>query len=82
MMVVPYGEDGDSFLAEKPKQWADARFVVRTRTGPTRSFDLHPDGTRFALAPASDAPAAARQDRLVFVSNLFDELRRLAPARK
>jgi hypothetical protein len=37
------------------------------------------NGTRFALAPASETSAAARQDKLVFVFNFFDELRRVAP---
>ena len=42
-----------------------------------RSFDLHPDGERVAVAPelgSSDRP----QDRLIFVFNFFDELRRIA----
>ena len=47
-----------------------------------RSFDLHPDGERVAVAPelgSFDRP----QDRLVFVFNFFDELRRMAaPAEK
>jgi hypothetical protein len=79
-MVAPYAVDGVSFRPEKPRLWADRRFIPRARTGPTRSFDLHPDGTRFALAPAGDASATARQDRIVYVSNFFDELRRVVPA--
>jgi serine/threonine-protein kinase len=81
IMVAAYSVEGDSFHAEKPRLWTDTRFVARPRTGPTRSFDLHPDGTRFALAPANDAPAAATLERLDFVSNFFDELRRVAPRR-
>jgi len=81
IMVAPYAVDGHSFRTEKPRQWSDGRFRPRQRTGPTRSFDLHPDGTRFALAPASETPTVARQDKLVFVVNFFDELRRVAPAR-
>lgn len=81
-MVAPYDVVGDSFRAEKPVLWAEPRFVARPRTGPTRSFDLHPDGTRVALAPASEAPAATRQDRLIFVSNVFDELLRVVPEKK
>jgi hypothetical protein len=43
-----------------------------------RSFDLHPDGDRFALAVAPDTPAA-KQDKVTFIFNFFDELRRIAP---
>ena len=44
-----------------------------------RDFDLHPDGDRFALAAAQEVAAEARQDKLVFVFNFFEELRRVAP---
>ena len=47
-----------------------------------RSFDLHPDGERFVLAAAPDHESAVKQDKLVFIFNFFDELRRLAPAAK
>jgi serine/threonine-protein kinase len=80
LMVAPFTVDGDAFRAEKPQPWSEGRFVPRRRTGPTRSFDLHPDGTRFALAPAADTTAAL-QDKVVFVFNFFDELRRVAPVK-
>ena len=47
-----------------------------------RSIDLHPDGDRFALAPVSETQIAVKQDKLVFIFNFFDELRRLAPPKK
>jgi serine/threonine-protein kinase len=78
IMVVPYQVKGDALLPEKPQPWSDIHFVPRYRLGPTRSFDLHPDGNRVAFAVASDAPAA-KQTSLVFVLDFFDELRRLAP---
>jgi len=78
IMIVPYQVKGDVFLPEKPHPWSDIRYVPRYRLGPTRSFDLHPDGNRVTLAVAGDAPAA-KQTMLVFVLNFFDELRRVAP---
>ena len=45
-------------------------------------FDLHPDGERFVLAAAPRTPDGAKQDKVVFISNFFDELRRIAPATK
>jgi serine/threonine-protein kinase len=78
IMVAPYAGEGDSFRAEKPRLWSEGRFVTR---GPNRMFDLHPDGTRFALAPVEQAPGV-KQDKVVFLFNFFDELRRIAPPAK
>ena len=50
--------------------------MARPRIGPTRSFDLHPDGNRFALA--KETRTEPKQDKLEFFFNFFDELRRVA----
>jgi len=76
IMVAAFTVEGDSFRAEKPRLWSDGRFVVR---GLNRMFDLHPDGERFALAPATQTSGSAKQDHVTFIFNFFDELRRLAP---
>jgi len=74
IMVAAYTAKGDSFVAEKPRLWSDRRYVQR------RSLDLHPDGERFALAPAVPRPSDAKDDHVTFIFNFFDELRRIAPA--
>jgi Tol biopolymer transport system component len=79
IMVAPYAAESDSFRAEKPQIWSKRRFVVRGRQN--RMFDLHPDGTRFALAPVEQT-GGAKQDKVVFLFNFFDELRRIAPPTK
>jgi Tol biopolymer transport system component len=82
IMMASYSVDGDVFHADKPNPWSDTRIVPRPGRGggPVRSFDLHPDGNRIAAAVA---PAIeTKQDKLVFVFNFFDELRRIAPERK
>ena len=74
LMVAAYTASGDSFRAEKPRLWAEG--YIGPQTG-QRSFDLHPDGERVAVAPelgSFDRP----QDRLVVIFNFFDELRRMA----
>ena len=74
LMVAAYTASGDSFRAEKPRLWAEG--YIGPQTG-QRSFDLHPDGERVVVAPelgSFDRP----QDRLVFIFNFFDELRRMA----
>jgi Tol biopolymer transport system component len=84
IMVVTYAAEGDAFRAQKLQLWSDGRFIRRSARGggPTRSFDLHPDGNRFALAAVSGRETETKQDKLVFVFNFFDELRRIAPAKK
>jgi Tol biopolymer transport system component len=74
IMLVPYRVEGDAFRPDKPRPWSDGRYGQR----PGQPFDLHPDGNRFVVGP--DTEATARQDHVTFVFNLFDELRRLAPA--
>ena len=74
--------EGGSFRAEKPRSWSEGRFVPRpTRTGgPNGSFDLHTDGNRFAMAAVSGTDASA--NKIVFIFDFFDELRRIAPVKK
>jgi Tol biopolymer transport system component len=79
IMVAPYAVEGDSFRAEKPRVWAERRFLARPMGW---DYDLHPDGERVALAPEPDTPAVVKQEKVVFIFNFFDELRRLAPPKK
>ena len=48
-------------------------------TGNNRNFDLHPDGDRFALMKVPEAQTGAKNDKVVFIFNFFDELKRMAP---
>ena len=78
LMNVKYRVQGDSFQADKPVAWLNTRLTGRPRP-PSRDLDLHPDGTRFATASA-DEQSSTQQNRVVFVFNFFDELRRLSKA--
>ena len=77
-MVAAYTASGDSFRAEKPRLWAEG--YIGPQTG-QRSFDLHPDGERVAVAPELGS-FEWPQDRLVFILDFFDELRRMAATGK
>ena len=79
LMVAGYSVEGESFRAEKPRPVSDTRFGVRPR-GPSRDIAVHPDGQRFAMSPVPDEDNATRLDKVVFIFNFFDELRRIAPA--
>ena len=74
--VAPFSVSGNSFQADKPRLWSDAKFVGRPRT-PSRDLAVHPDGKRFALASA-DNGGEEKVTQLVMVFNFFDELRRVA----
>jgi serine/threonine-protein kinase len=79
IMVVSYTVEGDSFKADKPRPWSEQPIVTRPRQ---RMFDLHPDGERLAIAVATGQPNEEKLDKLTFIFNFFDELRRIAPASK
>jgi serine/threonine-protein kinase len=77
LMVVRYKDDHGSFSASAPVPWSKGRFEWR---GTNRMFDLHPDGTRVALATPPGAARVPPPDRIVLLFNFFDQLRRLVPA--
>jgi Tol biopolymer transport system component len=79
VMVAPYSAAGESFRADRPRPWSPpGRYLQRPRIRPVA---LHPDGRRVALGRGEDPQEATKADKLVFVFNIFDELRRLAPVK-
>jgi serine/threonine-protein kinase len=88
IMVASYTADGDSFKADKPRLWSELAILAPGQTAvPTiapiaiRSFDLHPDGERLAVGLPT-GQAEGKLDKITFIFNFFDELRRIAPAKK
>ena len=43
------------------------------------SFDLRPDGQRFAVLKTPDFSAETKLDTVTLIFNFFDELRQIAP---
>jgi len=79
IMVTTYAVRGDTFVADRPRLWSDARLA---NTGMTPNFDLAPDGRRFVvLMPAEGAGPPDVQSHVTLVVNFFDELRRIAPVK-
>ena len=78
-MVASYKVEGDSFRAEKPQLWNKGQFTDR---GINRNFDIHPDGQRFAVLKSPESQTDTKLDRVTFIFNFFDELRRIAPIPK
>jgi serine/threonine-protein kinase len=78
IMVASYTVEGDSFKADQPRAWSEKGILPRVRQ---RSFDLHPDGERIVAAVPS-SQADEKLDKVTFIFNFFDELRRIAPPAK
>ncbi len=78
IMVANYSASGDSFHAEKPRVWSSGQFqFFRRRVG--TNFDLHPDGKRFAVLKAPGTESQPAVNKVTFIFNFFDELRRKLP---
>jgi hypothetical protein len=45
-----------------------------------REFDLHPYGERFAVLKLAEEQPGEKRDKVVFIKNFFEELRRVTPA--
>jgi Tol biopolymer transport system component len=78
IMVASYTTDSGSFRSNKPQLWSPSRLLNRPRI---KSYDVHPDGNRIVVAPIPET-SSTKQDKVVFVFNFFDELRRLAPPKR
>ncbi len=74
IMVASYRVDNAAFVPEKPRLWRDEPMSFAAR-GYTRSFDLHPDGRRFAVLKGPPPPV---RTHVAVMSNFFDEVRRAA----
>jgi serine/threonine protein kinase/Tol biopolymer transport system component len=76
IMEVTYTAAGDSFRADKPQIWSPGQFTDR---GNAYNFDLQPDGKRFAVLKAPGTEPTAAVNKVSFIFNFFDELRRKLP---
>ena len=76
VMVASYTVAGDSLRMDTPQLWSPTNDRV-----PGLGYNLHPDGRRLALLAATDQGLAVR-DKVVFMFNFFDYLRKIAPVRK
>jgi serine/threonine-protein kinase len=73
VMVASYTVAGDSLRMDTPRAWSPTTDRVLGS-----GYDLHPDGQRLALLAAPDQGLVVR-DKVVFVFNFFDYLRKIAP---
>ena len=72
--TVSYSASGNTFSAGRPRVWLEERILS---VGVTRSFDLAPDGKRFAVfKPPPGAGEKGPPTRVTYLLNFFDDLRR------
>jgi len=80
IMVVGYTSSGDSFHADKPRLWSPGQFTDRSVFS---NYSPHPDGKRFAVLKAGNGETAPPPvNKVSFIFNFFDELRRKVSAGK
>jgi serine/threonine protein kinase len=80
-MVAEYATKGDSFVAGKARVWSEKEIGDTALLG--SSFDVAPDGKRIAVLMPVERPETQRtQNRVIFLENFSDELRRKVPTGK
>ena len=76
LYAVSYRVEGQSLVFDRPRLIGKVQSGTRSSQ---RNFDVHPDGQRFAVAPAEPAPSPTAQRNVVVVFNFLDEVKRLVP---
>jgi serine/threonine protein kinase/Tol biopolymer transport system component len=76
IMVASYAAKGESFTADKPRQWSSTPIY---RSGNISSLDLAPDGKRFVVIPSVQEADNKGSVHVTILLNFFDELNRRVP---
>ena len=80
IMVASYTASGDALVFGKPKMWSQHP-VLDSGSPPVGTYDMAPDGKRFAVVLNADGTAEPKPiTHLTFLLNFFDELRRRMPS--
>jgi serine/threonine protein kinase/Tol biopolymer transport system component len=77
IMAVTYTASGDSFHANKPQLWSPGQFTERGNGN--YNFDPHPDGKRFAVLKTPGTEQVVAVNKVSFIFNFYDEIRRKVP---
>jgi serine/threonine-protein kinase len=76
MMAAGYAVNGNTFVPDKPQAWAD-KPLLPSLVPVTSTYDVTPDGKRFAVVLYEDGTAEEKPIlHVTLVLNFFDELRR------
>jgi hypothetical protein len=77
-MVVPFSLEGGTFRPDQPRQWSPLAVPAHASTG-FWNITMAPDGKRFAVLMPAEQPLG---NRVTFVMNFFDEVRRRTAPKK
>jgi hypothetical protein len=73
-MVVPYSVKGDSFVEGRLSVWSERQLA---NVGLFENYDISPERERAAVLLLAQTPEERNgENRVVFLENFFDELRR------
>jgi serine/threonine-protein kinase len=80
VMAAPYSAMGGSFIASKPRVWAETHLKLN---GNNSTYDVVPDGKRLAAILADDLAAGDKlPSQITFLVNFLDQLQQGVPATK
>jgi predicted Ser/Thr protein kinase len=79
IMVAAYTTRGESFAADKPREWSP--IPIQITGAPWPPFDSAPDGRRFVISPTATADSSDVKStvHVTILLNFFDELKRRMP---
>ena len=78
IMLATYTVNGQSFVANKPRQWSDHELISPTGDP---SYDISPDGKTIVALVHSTLPGGEQAAvKATFLLNFFEELKRRTSA--
>jgi Tol biopolymer transport system component len=81
IMVVSYSAKGDSFVAEKPREWSGLSVALTMGGAVGAQYDVAPDGKHIAVATYAGGSTQQDAGHVIFLENFVDELQRKVPLR-
>ncbi|HLW84486.1 MAG TPA: protein kinase [Candidatus Sulfotelmatobacter sp.] len=79
IMVASYSAKGDSFVAEKPREWSGLSVALTMGGAVGAQYDVAPDGKRIAVGTYAGGSTQQDSGHVIFLENFVDELQRKVP---
>jgi serine/threonine protein kinase/Tol biopolymer transport system component len=79
IMAASYSAKGDSFVAEKPREWSSLSVALTMGGAVGAQYDIAPDGKRIAVGTYTGGSTQQDSGHVIFLENFVDELQRKVP---